>query len=231
MMWLYSLLLFSSLIVPLAMSFDKNMQLYKRWNVVLPSIALVAVVYILADIYLTRLGVWGFDARYNFGIFWFGLPVEEWLFFLVVPYASLFIHYTFLHYFPHLHLKEEVGKSITIVLIILLLIVLFLNFEKLYTAYILSFLLVALALSMFDKSRVIDKLYVSFLIILIPFIIVNGILTGSFINGEVVWYNNTENLGVRFFTIPIEDFAYGFSLILFNLLLIERLSKKNIIKA
>ncbi|MFZ4455494.1 MAG: lycopene cyclase domain-containing protein [Bacteroidales bacterium] len=231
MTWLYALLLLSSFVVPLAMSFDKNMQLYKRWNVVLPSIALVAVVYMLADIYLTRLGVWGFDASYNLGIFWFGLPLEEWLFFVIVPYASLFIHYTFLHYFTHLHLKEEMGKAITIALMVFLLIVLAFNFERLYTAYILSFLLVALALSMFDKSRVIDKLYVSFLIILIPFIIVNGILTGSFINGEVVWYNNTENLGIRFFTIPIEDFAYGFSLILFNLLLIERLSKKTITKA
>jgi len=54
---------------------------------------------------------------------------------------------------------------------------------------------------------------------------VNGILTGSFIEGEVVWYNNTENLGLRIFTIPIEDFAYAFSMILYNLLLIEQLKK------
>jgi lycopene cyclase domain-containing protein len=63
-------------------------------------------------------------------------------------------------------------------------------------------------------------------VILIPFLIVNGILTGSFIDGEVVWYNNNENLGIRFFTIPIEDFGYGFSMILFNLLLIGRLQKQ-----
>jgi lycopene cyclase domain-containing protein len=53
--------------------------------------------------------------------------------------------------------------------------------------------------------------------------IVNGILTGSFIENEVVWYNNNENLGLRFFTIPVEDFAYAFSMLLFNLLIIEKL--------
>ena len=55
--------------------------------------------------------------------------------------------------------------------------------------------------------------------ILIPFVMVNAILTGSFIDEPVVWYNNSENLGIRFLTIPVEDFGYAFSLILFKLLL------------
>ena len=49
---------------------------------------------------------------------------------------------------------------------------------------------------------------------LVPFAIVNGVLTGSFIPGEVVWYNDSQNLGIRIATIPIEDFAYAFSMIL-----------------
>ena len=49
--------------------------------------------------------------------------------------------------------------------------------------------------------------------ILIPFFIVNGLLTGSFIIDEIVWYNNNHNLGLRIGTIPIEDIFYGFSLL------------------
>jgi lycopene cyclase domain-containing protein len=51
-------------------------------------------------------------------------------------------------------------------------------------------------------------------------------LTGSGIEGEVVWYNNQENLGARIFTIPIEDSAYAFSMLLFNLTVFKFFTKK-----
>lgn len=57
---------------------------------------------------------------------------------------------------------------------------------------------------------------------LIPFFIVNGLLTGTFISGEVVWYNNAENLGIRIGTVPIEDVFYAFSMLYMNLILIEK---------
>jgi lycopene cyclase domain-containing protein len=61
---------------------------------------------------------------------------------------------------------------------------------------------------------------------LIPFFIVNGILTGSFIENEVVWYSADEIIGIRLFTIPIEDTVYAFTLILTNLALVEFFEKK-----
>ena len=57
---------------------------------------------------------------------------------------------------------------------------------------------------------------------MIPFLIVNGLLTGSFIEGEVVWYNNAENLGIRLGTIPIEDIVYAFNLLYPGIILIEK---------
>ena len=69
-------------------------------------------------------------------------------------------------------------------------------------------------------------LYEVITVMLIPFFIVNGILTGSMIENEVVWYNNSENLNIRLFTIPVEDTFYAFSLILTNLALTNYFHKK-----
>lgn len=45
---------------------------------------------------------------------------------------------------------------------------------------------------------------------LIPFFVVNGVLTGTGIQGPVVWYDNTHNLEIRLLTIPVEDIGYAF---------------------
>lgn len=222
-MWLYALLLICSVSVPLIFSFDKKLQFYKKWNYIFPSILLVAAFYLIADIYLTKIGVWGFNPRYHLNILIANLPLEEWLFFLIIPYASLFLHESMILYFPNLKLNNAWTFLITITLILVSTAVIIFNFHRIYTIYNFSLVIVTLLLSIFDKKRVISRFFVSFLLILIPFVIVNAILTGSFIHHEVVWYNNQENMGIRFLTIPVEDIGYAFSMILFNLLLASQL--------
>jgi lycopene cyclase domain-containing protein len=70
------------------------------------------------------------------------------------------------------------------------------------------------------------KLLFAFLLSLMPFILVNGFLTGMFTPEPIVWYNNLENLGVRVFTIPLEDFSYSFNLIALNIILHEYFKTK-----
>ncbi|MGB0178070.1 MAG: lycopene cyclase domain-containing protein, partial [Owenweeksia sp.] len=70
------------------------------------------------------------------------------------------------------------------------------------------------------------RFYLSYLFVLIPFFIVNGILTGFGIEEEVVWYNDQENMGTRIFTIPFEDAFYGMILILGVVSLYEYFGRK-----
>jgi len=74
--------------------------------------------------------------------------------------------------------------------------------------------------------KLLQRYFPTFMVMLIPFFIVNGILTGSFIENEVVWYNDNENLGIRLGTIPVEDVVYAFTLILTNLYLMSIFKRK-----
>jgi lycopene cyclase domain-containing protein len=91
-------------------------------------------------------------------------------------------------------------------------------------------LIVVLLIGLIYNNALLQHFYITFLVILIPFLIVNGILTGSVtgIESPVVWYNNSENLGIRIHTIPIEDVAYCFSLLFGNLMIFENLKNKQI---
>jgi lycopene cyclase domain-containing protein len=171
------------------------------------------------------MGVWGFNPVYHVNFTILGLPLEEILFFICIPYASIFTHYAVGYFYPNLQLSKKVTNYITIILFLISAIVLIFNTDKWYTFINLLVFAGLLVYAFVTKNTILQKFYITFLVILIPFFIVNGILTGSFIHQEVVWYDNAENLGIRLFTIPIEDAFYAFSMLFANLILIEKFKK------
>lgn len=206
-----------ALSMPFLLSFDKKVHFYSQWKYLFPSIVLTMGFFIPWDILFTLKGIWGFNPNHIQGIFFLHLPVEEWLFFIVIPYASVFTYEVLNAYIKKDYFKTA-APSISIFLILTFSGVALLNLEKTYTT--VSFFMAAFAILLLQfvfKARFMGRFYLTYLIVLIPFFIVNGILTGSYINGEVVWYNNQQNLDIRLFTIPIEDSAYGLLLILMNL--------------
>jgi lycopene cyclase domain-containing protein len=71
------------------------------------------------------------------------------------------------------------------------------------------------------------RFYFAFVVLLIPFFLINGILTGSFIAEPVVMYNNEENLGIRLGTIPLEDVVYGLLMLLLPITIWEKLEERD----
>ena len=116
--------------------------------------------------------------------------------------------------------KIKTENFFCILISLVLFIVGIIFYKLLYTsATFISTAILIMVLKFFFKIKWFGKLISIYPVLLIPFFIVNGILTGSGLQEPVVWYNNAENLGIRVFTIPIEDFVYGFELILLNLFL------------
>ena len=117
-------------------------------------------------------------------------------------------------------------KRLVLGLYSLLFILIVGNYDKWYTVINFS-LAIPLTLLVYKyNSKLLQHFLLTFLVMLIPFFIVNGILTGSFIENQVVWYNNAENLGIRMGTIPVEDSIYAYTMILCNLFLTELFVKK-----
>lgn len=222
MKYTYLIVLLVSVSIPFIYSFHPKMRLIKWWKPVLYGISITAIYFLIWDVIFTKNGIWGFNDNFISGVKIWHLPIEEWLFFWLVPFASLFIHFSLQYFKPKWLIPLKLTKIISVMLIIVALTLILLHFDKSYTLVNFSTFLGILLLSLLFKPHILQRFYLSFLVILIPFTLTNGLLTGMFTTEPVVWYNNLENLSIRFISIPVEDFGYAFSMLLMSLLLINR---------
>ncbi|MEQ9423141.1 MAG: lycopene cyclase domain-containing protein [Cyclobacteriaceae bacterium] len=222
----YLYILLASLSIPLLRSFEPRVFYISRWKPLLISFSLTALFFITWDIIFTKNGVWGFNPRYLVGINIINLPIEEWLFFFIIPYSSVFIYVCLNHFIRKDYLKDF-GVPLARFVGLALLVIALLNPGRAYTFW--NFLFTGLFLSYHGfilKNHYLGRFWVAYLVHLIPFLIVNGILTGSYVDEPIVWYNNAENLGIRIGTIPVEDTVYAMLLLMMNITFLERFSSK-----
>lgn len=225
--YLYLIINIGTILFPFIFSFEKRVAYYTWWKYLIPSFLITATLFLIWDHFFTIWGVWGFSPTYTTGIKLGVLPLEEILFFFTVPYASIFIYAFVNKFWPKAGLFDRYQKQISIGILAIAVVVMLLHFNNAYTALNCGYAIVLLVLQLFVvKGKYMGQFYRFYLWHLIPFFIVNGILTGTGIEQEVVWYNNNENLGIRMGTIPVEDTLYSFSLMLMNITLLEYFRNK-----
>lgn len=223
--YLYLAVNIGAISIPFLYSFHKKLQFNKKWSAFFLANFISALLFIVWDIYFTEWGIWGFNSDYLLGVNIFNLPFEEVLFFICIPYACVFTFHCFQSLLNN-NFKNAQARPISIILLILSGLLMLLNFDKAYTFSAFLSLFVMIAINMIQKTKWMGLFYFTYLILLIPFTIVNGILTGTGIENEIVWYNDAENLNMRYLTIPFEDIFYGMALILLNVSLFEYFKKK-----
>ncbi len=227
MKYLYLLINIFTISIPFLYSFDGRINYAKKWKFLFRAIFLTGAFFILWDIIFTAKGIWWFNETYLTQIEIINLPLEEWLFFIAIPYSCVFIYESMKYFIKKDYLGGWIADSITIVLSAALLLIASIHLDLLYTAvtFLLTAAFLLTHLFMF-RTDYMGRFYLSYLIILIPFFIVNGILTGIATPEPVVLYDNTQNLGIRMGTIPVEDAIYGLLLILMNVTIYEYLQEK-----
>jgi len=194
---------------PLILSFDKNLKFYKKVPYVSQSIAFISTAYIVWDVIATERGDWAFSPEHLIGFYILGLPLEEILFFITVPYSCIFIYETVSFYIKEK--KFNFNKKLFIIPSVLLVILGTIFYDQNYTFTVSVFgSAFFIGAILFNESLLDSRnFWITILIGFIPFLIVNYFLTSI----PVVTYNEAAFSGKRFITIPYEDFLYSFSMI------------------
>ncbi len=221
----YLLIDLACLSMPLALSFLKKWPFYKVFPQFLKANLLVGIPFLIWDELFTEAKIWGFNPDYLTGIYLGNLPLEEILFFFCIPYACVFTYFAVTQLWPSLTLSST-DKPVKIGLLLICTVAFFINPTHLYTS-ITAASLFAVVLFTLLRNIPLGLIFFGYLLISPFFLLSNGILTGSFLDEPIVWYDDNHNLGKRIFTIPYEDFFYGFLLVGSQCLLLNWFSKKN----
>ena len=211
-MSLYGYLIIGAFIGPLLLSFDKKVAFYKNIKFFILGLLFTATFFLVWDEAFTINKIWGFNPRYLWGIYLGHLPLEEVLFFFIVPYNCVFIHQVLKVYFPDVKLKNW-GTRFFVLLGISSLVLTVFYFKNWYTftTCLITFCCCVYALAM--KPSWLGNFAFTYCVCLLPFFIVNGALTGAFTTEPIVWYSEKHIIGWRMTTIPFEDLYYNFSML------------------
>jgi lycopene cyclase domain-containing protein len=87
----YLLVLCATIVVPLLRSGDSNLPFRTKRRALSIVVAVVSVPYWIWDIIATARGHWWFNPLYVLDARLFGLPLEEFLFFPVIAFTSIFV--------------------------------------------------------------------------------------------------------------------------------------------
>ena len=179
--YLYLIILASSIFVPFIFTFHKRLSFHHHFKSLAFGLILMLSIFIPWDIWFTENGIWGFNEYYISGIYLLNLPLEECLFFICIPFCCIFTY----HVVWTLSNDKSFNpmKNVSFIFSIILFGCGIFWIDKLYTFYTFIGLSIMLLIAPFTVNMKI--FFKAFVILLVPFFIVNGLLTGSFIENQV----------------------------------------------
>ncbi len=213
------------IIFPLIFSFERRwIKFHAKIKPLLVSLLIVGIFFIAWDIFATSRGHWSFNSIYVNETTFMGLPIEEILFFVTVPYSCLFVFDSIIHFVKDKRLFSPKKRiSSTIGALIILSAVAFYGKEYTFLA-IISVGLTIVFVSIVNVKLFSSRAYwIYTFLTLTLFLIFNYILTST----PVVMYSQNAITGFRITTIPIEDFLFNYSM-LTNYLTVYLLASKKL---
>lgn len=222
MAYTYSLILFFTIIICFIASFDKRILFYRHFGAFVKAAVFVAIPFIAWDVWFTAKGVWWFNTDYTLAIVIAGLPLEEWLFFICIPFSCVFTYFCFDKFFK-LEWLSGFNNIIVFVSVVICSVIALLHYDKIYTLVTaVSTTTSLIYLHFVARANWIARASLIYLILMPGFFLVNGMLTGTGLETPIVNYNPGDFLDIRMLTIPVEDAVYGYTHFLWVLYFFKR---------
>ena len=217
----FEYLLFNLIVIvgPIVSAFNRQIKRVSRCRLKLLANGIVMIPYVIWDVLVTD-SHWWFNKAYTLDFRLLGLPIEEWLFFITVPFGCLLVWETLpdtklsTQLRPLRHIRTALYTTLPIGLWIF-------STQQQYTGLVLCCFGIVGAVDTVLRTDLLlqPKTYIYLAIVSGLILVFNGYLTAR----PVVLYGEAYQSGYRIFTIPIEDFGYGFTLMLFNAMCYEKL--------
>lgn len=225
--YMYSLILFFTVIICFIASFNKRILFNRHFGAFLKSAILAAIPFIAWDVWFTTKGVWWFNTNYTLGLIIAGLPLEEWLFFVCIPFSCVFTYFCLDKFFK-LEWLSCINNIIVFVSVITCSVIALLHHDKTYT-FVTAIAIIAtlIYLHFITRAEWIGQATMVYALLMLGFLPVNGVLTGFGLETPIVNYNPKDFLGIRILTIPIEDAVYGYTQFLLVIYFFEKFKQTN----
>ena len=210
------------LALPLALSFDRKVAFWRKWPQVFVAIAGVVVVFGAWDSWMASRGIWAFNPEHAGTWRWLHLPLGEWLFFVCVPYACLFVLACTRAYLPEQAWPIPSRAVFAVAGILAGLSWIFWELGYTSTVFV-SATIALLAMEWLVPTTLRSRhFWVAMGLTYVPFLIANGVLTGL----PIVLYDNAQNLAIRVGSIPLEDFFFSFSMLALSTAIYDVVGKR-----
>ncbi|AMQ01543.1 hypothetical protein AY601_4714 [Pedobacter cryoconitis] len=217
MNYTYLLINLALLLLPVLLFSIRQLNFTDNSKFIILAVLISVFAFSIPTEFMTQLKVIVFNPPYLSGMTLWQLPVEELLLLFLLPLSGIAVYLFLNHRFPD-NGPEKYSLAFSNIMLGVCIAMLYFGHQKLYTLFTFSILFVfILYIEYVNSIRFMYRFYRAFLVTLIPFYIVYGVLA----NLPVLQYNSAETLNFNQFNIPFETPFYFMGMLLLSIYLFE----------
>jgi lycopene cyclase domain-containing protein len=191
----------------------------------LPAIIFSGGIFTILNKRFCEAEIISFNNNYLAGTNILKLPVEEWLFLLVMSILSVTVYILVKIKFADFE-KPKVFTAVNLILLLVFGLTAWFSRQKSFSFFLFFLLTIYFGYTIFRNrfKNHLMKFYLAYLISIFPFFIIKKILNTL----PVIFYNFEQTLGIRIFGVYVEEFGYFFLLTLMNITIFEYLRERSL---